>query len=243
MVQVAQAMRLLLTRALPEGAASASRLRKLGHEAVLCPVTEIVALEPAIPHDPVDAIIATSANAFCGAIAKSVLARWPNMPSYFVGSKTVQAARKAGFAEGRRGLVASDAATLFSAIRLPAPANFLYLAGYDRKLELELALQAAGHKVVVLETYAAQAVTALGADARAALQTGAMDGVLHYSRRSAEIFVRLVEQAGVSQDVLAMQHYCLSTDVAGALRDVGTQQVEIAATPDEDGLFALLPLD
>ena len=236
-------MRLLLTRPVQEAQASAARLRQLGHKAVVCPVTAIVVLEPALPNRTIDGILATSAKAFCAAVAKAALTRWPEAPGFFVGSKTHHSARTAGFAVGRPAHVAIDAATLVHNLRLPAPASFVYLAGRDRKPDLEGALQAEGHRVAVVETYFAQAVAALDTESLAALQAGAIDGVLHYSRRSAEIFLRLARQERLDRTVRAMRHFCLSVDVAGVLRDFGAKRVEISATPDEDGLLALVPPD
>ena len=66
-----------------------------------------------------------------------------------------------------------------------------------------------------------------------------LDGVLHYSRRSAEGFVGAARQAGAFDAALRLTHYCLSEVVAAPLRAAGAT-VRIAAHPDEESLLALL---
>ncbi len=88
--------------------------------------------------------------------------------------------------------------------------------------------------------YRAVPVDALPDPARAALGTGAIDGVLHYSRRSAEVFVDRARQAGVLDQALAPVHYCLSPQVAEPLRAAGVDQIRTARRPDEAALLELL---
>jgi len=66
-----------------------------------------------------------------------------------------------------------------------------------------------------------------------------LDAVLHYSPRSAANFVALAEKAGQAAALRRLHHYCLSVAVAAPLEAAGAT-TEVAATPDEMALLALL---
>jgi uroporphyrinogen-III synthase len=84
------------------------------------------------------------------------------------------------------------------------------------------------------------AESSLTRKAQQALASGQIDGVLHYSRRSAELFVAAAQSAGLTEKALACGHYCLSPDVAAPLRQAGASHLRIAEKPDEMSLLALL---
>ena len=117
----------------------------------------------------------------------------------------------------------------------------LYLAGSDRARDLAGDLSAAGLRVETAEVYRAIAATALPGAVVEALRSGALDGVLHYSRRSAAIFVDCAEASGVTDRIRALSHYCLSARAAEPLKTVGAADIRIAAHPDEASLLAFLP--
>ena len=222
--------RVLVLRAREDAERTASRLRAMGFTPLLSPVLEIVGTGAAIPRGPFDAVLATSAKGleFC---AEPGDLRTP--PLHAVGARTAQIARELGW---RPDLVAGDARGLSPLIhgRYERPARFLYLAGRDRQNELETGLRAAGHDVTVVETYEARAVTALAPAALEALAKGEIAAALHYSRRSAEIFVKLARDAGLAER-LNIDHLALSRDAASPL-----PSARIAERPDEEHLLRLL---
>ena len=229
-------MRVLVLRAQADAARTADRLRLAGHEALLSPVIEIVATGAPLPSTPVDVIIATSAHALAGVSQLPTAlagATW-----LVVGERLRDALAERGFGEPE--YVATDVADLIAALdaRYPEPFRFLYLAGRDRKGALENALRANGHDVAIVETYAARAVSALAPGIAEALQRGAVDVVLHFSRRSADLFVQLAGDAAARHpdDV---RHIAISADAAAPLAAQGWQ-VEIAQQPDEDAMLAML---
>ena len=73
-----------------------------------------------------------------------------------------------------------------------------------------------------------------------ALNSAAVDAVLHYSRRSSNAFLELARGAGLLNAALKLAHYCLSADVAMPLREHGAEQIEIAAEPNENAMLTLL---
>ena len=189
------------------------------------------------PAEQPDALVATSARAWSACQSREPPETFKRLPLFLVGSRTEQAARRHGFAGSS--LAAADSDRLLLALVGRPPQRLLYLAGRSRKPDLEAGLAAAGHRLAVLETYAAAAASALVPEAAATLGAGRVDGVLHYSRRSAEIFLDLCARAGVDPAVAA--HLCLSGDVAAPLRAAGCPDIRVAGSPDEAAMIALAP--
>jgi uroporphyrinogen-III synthase len=226
-------MRVIVTRARDDAARTAAALRARGHEALLSPVLEIVGTGVAVNPGEAQGVIATSAHAFVFLPAADV-ARLAHLPLFVVGARTAQAAIGAGLRPPR--IVAAHAAELAAqlASALPGPARLLYLAGHDRKPDLEAALQDRGHRIEVAITYEARALDALSPEASKALAAGEADAVLHFSRRSAQLFAACVDKAGLAPQAARLRHVCISRDAAlgeGAC---------VAQTPDSAGLFKAL---
>ena len=225
-----------LMRANEESERGAVRLAELGHASVIAPATLIFATRADVPPGPYDAVVATSARAFdlLSASARDAIVAWP---LFVVGAQTARAARAREL--GVEAL-AQDAAALVAClrIRLTPASRVLYLAGRDRKSDLERALAVAGHRVTSIEVYVAQARTAWSSEEARAL--AACDAALHYSARSAELALRLAEGAGIMKSFRALLHVCISEDAASPLRSSGATRVRSASRPDEDALFDAL---
>ena len=112
----------------------------------------------------------------------------------------------------------------------------LYLAGEDRAGDLTGALGAHGFTVETAVLYRAVAAESLPPE----ILFARLDGALHYSRRSVETLLRLAGAAGALNAVLGLAHYCLSDEVAQALRQAGATRIFTAASPTESALLALL---
>lgn len=234
-------MRILLTRPAADAQRSAEQLAASGHQIVLSPVIEMCASGAAWPSGVLDGMIATSAAAFELAqfAPDSPLPEARRMLRIFaVGNKTAEAARRCGFSGGL--VLALDAKDLTESIlgAVHAPARIVYLAGHDRKRDLETRCKKAGIDLIVVEIYEARAATALSDEAIAAFARGEIDAVLHYSRRSAEIFLAL---AGAKRiDPKSLRHVAISSDAAAPLQSKACRSVAIASEPSERALLALL---
>lgn len=231
-------MRVLVTRPQREAERTANRLAALGHSALSAPMLEIVATGAALPGLPHDAVLATSAQAI--SLLNEVSARaLRNLPLFVVGERTAAAARAMGFTDVRppapdaRGLAETIAADYRRA------GAFLYLAGHDRKPTLETALAGNGHRIDVVVVYVARAATALPQEAWAALREGQVDAIFHYSRRSAAIFRRLIEAAGLTEQAGRALQICISADAATPLLGFA-QRLAVAREPNETALLAVL---
>jgi uroporphyrinogen-III synthase len=240
-------MRLLVTRPEPDGARTAAALRARGHDVMLAP---LLTVEPEPEADlgpgPWDGVLITSANAVRALAAHPRKGELLDLPLFAVGRRSADAARAAGFAEvvsadGDAGdlarlMMARDRTSQVPVhVRLP----LLYLAGGDRAGDLGGALAAHGIATRTVVLYRAVLATALPPDIKDALAAGQIDGVLHYSRRSADAFTALALAAMIDIKELATKHYCVSPQVAAPLRAAGAEALA-AATPDEGALLALI---
>ena len=115
-------------------------------------------------------------------------------------------------------------------------APLLYLAGEDRAGDLA----AAGLPVHTAVVYRALKADHFPPPVAAALAQGEIDGVLHFSARSAEAYLDCAAHDAIRESALAPVHYCLSRQVAAPLSAAGAPAVRIAARPDETALLELV---
>jgi uroporphyrinogen-III synthase len=130
-----------------------------------------------------------------------------------------------------------------AALALPAcgeQAPLLYCAGEDRAGDLAGALQLHGLRVETVIIYRATGVTELTPEVRAALASGAIDAVIHYSARTAAAFVAAATRAGIEDLSIQIRHVCLSAQVAAPLAAAGATAIEVASEPNEQALLALV---
>ncbi|MBB3973862.1 uroporphyrinogen-III synthase [Hansschlegelia beijingensis] len=226
----------------PERAAvrTASALGRLGHTPIVAPVLTIEEIPSAIPGTDYHAVLATSANGVRKLARRPEIDALSRLPLVAVGDRTAEAGREAGFeivhvADGDGRSLVVETRRVF-----PEPSRFLHAAGADRAFDVAGALAEHGHDVTVIELYRAVAATTLPAAAASALAAGAVDVVLHHSRRIAETFLTLSAAAGFAEQVRALGHAALSERVAGAVRLAGCERVAVAAQLDEPALLRAL---
>jgi uroporphyrinogen-III synthase len=182
----------------------------------------------------------TSVNALRAIADQPGLKRLLEAPAYAVGGRTADAALAQGFenvisADGDIGDLARVMKT-----HLRSGARVLYLAGEDRSGDLAGDLGAAGIEVATRVVYRAAALAKFPPDLREALTAGWLDGVLHFSRRSAAAYVGCAAAAGITEQALAPTHYCLSQQVAAPLVAAGARATRVADKPTEAALIGLI---
>ena len=233
-------MRLLLTRPQADAERTAAELCASGHDVIVAPLLRIEPLpDTTIGAGPWTAILLTSANAATAIAAHPAAAALRALPVFATGRQSTAAMAAAGFidvtsAEGN----VNDLAA-FVAARLKPPARLLYLAGEDRAGDLAGDLAVKGFTVDTVVVYRAVAAEALPPAATAALGSG-LDGVLHFSRRSAETYVTAARTGGLLAVAIKPIHFCLSAQVAEPLLQAGAADVRIAARPTAAALTALI---
>jgi len=239
-------VRLLLTRPQHDAERTAAALSRQGHQVEIAPLMHIEPLTgAALGTGPWSGLIFTSANAVRGVEELAGMAALAEIPAFAVGERTAAAARAAGF----RNVVAGggDARQLTQAVRAWAEAGrgarrdpLLYLAGEDLSHDLAGTLAADGAIVHTVTVYRAVKAERFPARLQAALAAGAIDGALHFSRRSAEAFLDCARAAGALAQALHAAHYCISHQVAAPLLAAGAPHVHVAAHPEEASLIALV---
>ena len=226
-------MRIVVTRPQADGERTATVLEALGHEVLVAPLMRIEPVAVALA-GTWSAIVITSANALQAAAAPEL----KSLPVFAVGSRTAEAARQAGFAVvGAANGDTKDLVRLIAARSAGAKAPLLYLAGEDRAGDLVAELATQGIRAQMKIVYRAVAEpfpTVLAA----ALEAGDVDAVLHFSRRSAELFIQGAKASGVTGPAEDVRHLCLSAQVAEPL--AGASRIAIAPRPEEAALIALL---
>jgi uroporphyrinogen-III synthase len=226
-------MRVVVTRPQADGERTATALEALGHEVLVAPLMRIEPVAVALA-GTWSAIVVTSANALQAAAAPEL----KSLPVFAVGSRSAEAARQAGFAvvSAANGDT-KDLVRLIAARSAGAKAPLLYLAGEDRAGDLVAELATQGIRAQMKIVYRAVAEpfpTVLAA----ALDAGDVDAVLHFSRRSAELFIQGAKASGVAGPAEDVRHLCLSAQVAEPL--AGASRIAIAPRPEETALIALL---
>jgi uroporphyrinogen-III synthase len=230
-------VRLLVTRPEPDAARTAAALRVRGHDVVLAPLLRIEFLDFELPTEPWSAVVMTSANAARAVADHPRRAALIAREAFAVGRHTAEAARATGFrtvhsADGDK----DDLADVLQARRGEAIAPLLYLAGEERAGDL-----AAGDaRVVTVVVYRAVKVECFVPEVAAALARRALDGVLHFSTRSAQAYLDCASRAGILEAALAPLHMCISRQVAQPLDAAGAAAVRIAPRPDESAMIDLV---
>ena len=237
-------MTILVTRPQPDNETTGASLRARGFDVLLAPMLRF---EPMALLEDEDAdyaaIIVTSANALRAIEPQLPGHRWLKLPLLAVGDRTAAAARRAGFSKIIS--AAGDSQDLRELILAKARGKkrefgrgpLLYLAGADLSRDLGGELGEHGLTVVTRTTYRMVASSDLPPEALEAIAANQVQAVLHYSARSARVFVDAVRAAGVEISALAVPQCCISANVATVLREAGASRVALASSPDENSLF------
>lgn len=233
-------MRLLITRPRADAQPLAEQLLGLGHQVVMEPLLDIrfLAMDDADMArilDGAQGLLVTSANglrAFAQASSRRDIA------VYAVGRASAAAAHEAGFsdvdsADGDVVTLANRAVEKLHA----GDGALVHVAGSRLAGDLAGLLEKDGFDVRRAVLYEAIKVGELSPSVQADLADGKIDGVLLFSPRTAESFVGLVEQAGLSGHCGDVTAYCLSEAVAEKARAIGWARLAVAAHPDQRSLI------
>ena len=235
------AVRILVTRPEPDGERTAQKLHARGCDVLLGPILRIRHLEEAdLGAGPWDAVAMTSANAAHAIERHSRRLEVTRLPVMTVGRRTAEAARAVGFTDIASAKGNEQALAHLIGGNVGRGNKILYLAGEDRAGDLATAVAPHGVRVETIVVYRAVPADRLPEPATAALRAGEVSGVLHFSRRSAVIYLDCARAAGVLDSALRPFHYCLSQAVAAPLMAAGATRVVVAQSPEENALLDLV---
>jgi len=232
-------LRALVTRPRAEAESLAAALAARGIEAIIEPLIEIhYRSEPVPDLAGVQAILCTSAN---GARALARVTGERALPLFAVGEASAARARDEGFArvESAGGSLA-DLAGLARGRLQPAEGRLLHVAGSDVAGDLAGALGAMGFTVDRAVLYEARPAAGLSGACVRALTAGIVDFALFFSPRTALIFARLAERAGVVAALGPVTAISISAAADAALGPLGLRERHIAERPDQPALLAAL---
>jgi uroporphyrinogen-III synthase len=189
---------------------------------------------------PWGGLLVTSANAIRALVGTPSLPALLDLPLLAVGQSTAEIAQQCGFAnvrsaDGNANALADLAADSFAKVATP----LLYLAAEDRAVDLAGQLAARGLVVQTAVIYRMVEALAFPDQIATALAAGQIDGVLHYSARSAKIYLACADAAGLRAAALTPVQACLSEEIGARLRAAGAATVRIAARPQETALLAV----
>ncbi len=233
-------MRLLVTRPESDGERTAAALRARGHDVLVAALLQVETIaDTDLGAGPWAGVIITSANAARAMQSHPRRAELSKLPVFAVGRRSADAARAAGFGE-----ITSADGDARDLVRLVATRGagtpLLYLAGADRAVDVAAELAAHGVPVRTVVVYRTVKAEAFPPKVQRAFSAGLVDGVLHFSRRSAEAYLACAAGAGVLDRALAPLHYCLSPQVAEPLTAAGAAAIRVAPRPDEAALIDLV---
>jgi uroporphyrinogen-III synthase len=233
-------MRLLVTRPEPDGERTATDLRASGHDVTLAPLLRVELVPDAeLGNGPWAAILLTSANGARAIAAHKRRGELMALPVLAAGQASAAAARSAGFPDvTSAGGDGGDLARLGAAKFAGGAKPLLYLAGEERARDLGGELAPGGVQVDTAVVYRTVKVATFPAQLQAALQAGAVDGVLHFSRRSVEAYLDCARD--LPGPALNPVHYCLSARAAAPLLAAGAARIRVATRADEAGILALV---
>ncbi|MGX1499814.1 uroporphyrinogen-III synthase [Labrenzia sp. MBR-25] len=233
-------MRFLVTRPQPDCRRTAEKLRGLGHVADEAPVLKTVEVGSAeIGLEGVSALAFSSQRAVAILAAHSRIDDFRELPVFTVGDATALACREAGFSKvhSASGNIDALAQLILDHRSGSSSGEVLYPAAEDRSGDLEGLLAAGGVSCRTVVVYRMEAVARLSSTVVDSLNSNAIDGVLIYSRRTAEAFLALVRSHGLDHILSGLPVYALSRQSAEPLSEAS--HVRVAAAPNETSLLDL----
>jgi uroporphyrinogen-III synthase len=235
-------VRVLVTRPLHSGERTAKRLREMGHEPILLPLSQpahdaAAALQALAETE--GAIVVTSAEAI-RAISPLAGRLGPHLsrPLFAVGDATAEEARAIGFELVHAS--AGNGSELADLIAEKNPGRLLYLAGSPRAETFERRARELGFGIKIAECYRMQPIIPDLETLQKALAKSPLDAILFYSRQTAGNFLRIPNIESELKMMTDIRYLCLSESVAEALSASLREKAAIAPMPDEKSLLSLL---
>jgi uroporphyrinogen-III synthase len=232
-------VRVLITRPAEDGEAFAEALEARGIASLIAPIMTVRFEDGlALDLDNLQAVLVTSAN---GVRALARLTGRRDLALLAVGPQTARVAHDLGFdtvtaAGGDVDRLAELALTELA----PGGGRLLHIAGSVVAGDLQGRLAQAGFSVDRVVAYRAEAADILPETIGRALLSGALDGAAFFSARTAALFVKLAQEAGLEGRFGELTAFCLSPAVAGALAPANFARILVPQQPEGGKLLDLI---
>ncbi len=232
-------MRILLTRPLEASKKVARNLAEFGIETIISPVISITPRTlDAFEDSRYQAILVTSGNTAL-AVRRSEFDK--KVPVYCVGDETAAQYRQLGFEE-----IFSASGNAQNLVELvthqlhPEKGPLLYLSGNIIANDLDKKLMRLGFSVAKKVVYSACAEESLNQETVSALKHERIHGVLFFSARSAEVFVKLLKNTNLQMVTEKMVAYCISKAAANKADRLVWRKIIVAKRPNQSDLLSVL---
>ncbi|MDR3423816.1 MAG: uroporphyrinogen-III synthase [Alphaproteobacteria bacterium] len=233
---------ILLTRPRAASERWALRLTQRGFACVVEPLLTIKPTDSSRPDGDFQAVMMTSAHAaeIAGGL-KDKIADLLSLPCFCVGAATGEAARGVGFAniycgDSDSAALAHRAAAMLGEKTKP----LLHIAGEDVCGDAQNILAEKGFVLTRWPVYRAAAAADFTPSTRALFARGDIAALPVFSPRTARILVSIIEKNRLTQACSTINAVGLSQAVADVLQIVPWRRLRVAASPDDDQIFACL---
>ena len=226
----------IITRAEPGALETANRLERMGLSAIVSPVLIMqTRAQVALPvAETLAGLVFTSAN---GVRAYSARREDRTLPAWCVGPATATAAREADFENVHESAGnAVDLAEFIARNSSPGPRPLLHVANGAAKGDLKRALTGHGFETVFTPLYDMFPAEQFSDPADGALSAHKPSVVLIHSAKGAQRFAELCPSGACEHIAVA----AISEFAAWPLKDLDFNRIQIASSPNEDGLFEAL---
>ncbi|MCV0426149.1 MAG: uroporphyrinogen-III synthase [Roseibium sp.] len=233
-------MRFLVTRPQPDCRRTADKLRAMGHVADESPLLLFRGAAPEqFDLETVSALAFTSRRAVSVVAAHAQFEVVRKLPVFSVGSKTAATCRESGFANivSANGDVDDLGQVILQHRDQLQGGAVLYPMARDRAGDLEGFLAEGNVSCVPVVVYEMEQAGELPVDVVQNLRSGAYDGVLVFSKRTAEALILLLKAYGLDHIFSSLSIYSISRQAAKPLSDY--MRVHVATAPCEKSLLDL----
>jgi uroporphyrinogen-III synthase len=229
---------ILITRPAEDATETASIVEAAGFQAVVSPVIKINDTYVTLPDPSVcQALIFSSANGVKAFARRKPGHAFLSKPVFVVGNHTAAAARDAGFLNVRNAAGTMKDLVALIKWQMSPPVRILHLRGQDvREDPADLLPRSEGWAIDGITLYSADPAQTLTPEASRAVESKAVEAVMFYSARSADLFGQACPQG----DFTRVKALCLADSVVESLDIKKWAEIRIAPHPDQSGMTALI---
>lgn len=223
----------LITRPEDSAAKTAYALHQKGYLTFCEPFINVVFHDVVLPNlAGYSALIFTSANAVRAFTLKSVRR---DIMAYCVGDNTLQAVREAGFDHYK-----SAQGKVSDLIKMLEKESIEGKILYVRARDVAHPLVVEGKDIEEIIFYHTEKTKEISQNCLELMSQGVFSYILFHSKRTAEIFVDLVEENGVKNSLNQCEALCLGDSMVECLTNLQWKRIAVAPTPDRQGMLQLL---
>jgi uroporphyrinogen-III synthase len=228
----------LITRPIEDADDFAREVRALGLTPLVEPMLGIVPVDYVMPDlKDYPALVFTSAN---GVRVFGCPSEAAEMSVFAVGAHTAEEARKHGYQKiFTAGGDANDLAALINK-KFAGSVRILHIRGEHTAIDLSEIVKHERITVDSVTVYTARSEDHFSPVCRDAIATGTAGAVTFFSRRTAENFVRLIEEEGLSANLSGIKALCLSPSVLECVQGTHWAGAYSARQPEKAAMLDLL---